>query len=158
MVHLKYNLDFWILTKLWVKYLPMLQIIFSIRGQNLIDLHPSSRKLYLTYGTSGPKCAQFPEIGIVVYNSKWYSVSVPNNMLTFCLFINSVVRVENFILRFLLLTKISIFNQNFDFWSKFRFLSKILIFNQNFDFWAKFRLFFYQNFDFWKKLDFNFYA
>ena len=35
------------------------------------------------------------------------------------------------------LTKISIFDQNFDFWPKFRFLTKISIFVQNFDIWLK---------------------
>ena len=52
--------------------------------------------------------------------------------------------------------KISIFDQNFDFWPKFRFLTKISIFDQNFDFWPKFRFsikisIFDQNFDFWSK-------
>jgi len=48
------------------------------------------------------------------------------------------------------LTKISIFDQNFDFWPKldfwpkFGFLAKISIFDQNFDFWPRF----------WPKLDF----
>jgi len=51
---------------------------------------------------------------------------------------------------------ISIFRQNFDFWTKFRFLDKISIFGQNFDFWTKFRFLtkisiFGQNFDFWTK-------
>jgi len=47
--------------------------------------------------------------------------------------------------RFRFLTKMSIFDQIFDFWPqfrflpKFRFLTKISIFDQNFDFWQKFR-------------------
>ena len=39
---------------------------------------------------------------------------------------------------FLLLLKISIFVENFKFWSKFQFLFKISIFGQNFNFWSKF--------------------
>ena len=55
------------------------------------------------------------------------------------------------------MTKISIFDQNFDFWPKFRFLTKILIFDQNFDFWPKFQFLtkisiFVQNF--WSKFRF----
>ena len=57
---------------------------------------------------------------------------------------------------FRFLTKILIFDQNFDFWPEFRFLTKIPIFDQNFDFWPKFRFLtkisiFDQNFDFWPK-------
>ena len=40
--------------------------------------------------------------------------------------------------KFLFLTKISIFDQNFYFWPKFLFLTKISIFDQNFYFWPKF--------------------
>jgi len=55
---------------------------------------------------------------------------------------------------FYFLTKISIFDQNFDFWPKFRFLIKILIFDQIFDFRLEFLFLtkisiFDQNFDFW---------
>ena len=45
---------------------------------------------------------------------------------------------EPFLTKISFLTKILIFDQNFDFWPKFRFLTKILIFDQNFDFWPKF--------------------
>jgi len=41
----------------------------------------------------------------------------------------------------LFFAKISIFDQNFDFWPKFRFLTKIAISDQNFDFWSKFYYF-----------------
>ena len=35
------------------------------------------------------------------------------------------------------MTKILIFDHNFDFWPNFRFFTKILIFDQNFDFYQK---------------------
>jgi len=52
---------------------------------------------------------------------------------------------------FLYLTKITIFDQNFDFWPKFRFLTKISILTRslifevrpNFEFWPKFKLKFF---------------
>ena len=56
------------------------------------------------------------------------------------------------------MTKISIFDQNFDFRPKFRFLLKILIFDQIFRFLTKILIFdkkltiFDQNFDFWQKM------
>ena len=43
--------------------------------------------------------------------------------------------------KFWFFNKISIFKQNFDFWTKFLFLSKISIFEQNFDFWSNFEFF-----------------
>ena len=49
-----------------------------------------------------------------------------------------------FLTNFSILTKISIFDRNFDFWqnldssTKFRFLDKILIFGHNLDYWTKF--------------------
>jgi len=62
-------------------------------------------------------------------------------------------------IKFRFLTKISIFDQNFDFWSKFGFLTKISIFDQNFYIWPKFRFLikiwiFDQSFDFWPKFRF----
>jgi len=56
--------------------------------------------------------------------------------------------------KFRFLTKIFIFDQNFDFWPKFRFLTKISIFDQKFDFWPKVRFLttisiFDQNFEFY---------
>jgi len=67
-------------------------------------------------------------------------------------------------MEFELLTKISVFDQNFDFWPKFRFLNKISvltkistfdqisIFEQNFGFDQNFN--FWPNFDFWPKFRF----
>ena len=74
-----------------------------------------------------------------------------------------------FLLKFWFLWKISIFEQNVDFWptfwplttflflTKFRFLTKISVFDQNFDSWSKFRLstkisVFGQNFGFRPKI------
>ena len=95
--------------------------------------------------------------------------------------IYSVVFVSIFVIKFpisFLWPKISIYEQNFDFWPKLRFLPKIAIFDQNcdfrpklwfltqisifdtnFDFWPKFRFLtkiaiFDQNFDFWPKCRF----
>ena len=64
------------------------------------------------------------------------------------------------------LTKISIFDQNFNFSPKFGFLTKISIFEQNFDLGPKFRFLtkssifdqnfnFYQNLNFWPKILFS---
>ena len=46
------------------------------------------------------------------------------------------------------LTKVLIFDENFDFWRKFWFLTKVLIFDKNCDFWRTF-LFLTIFFDFW---------
>ena len=59
-----------------------------------------------------------------------------------------------------ILLKLSVFEQNFEFWTKFRVLNKISSFEQNFEFWTKFLFFFTkilifdQNFDFWSKFRF----
>ena len=61
--------------------------------------------------------------------------------------------------KFRFLTKLSIFEQNFNLLTKFNFFNKISILEQNFIFWTKFRFlnkisFFDQNFDFWPNFDF----
>ena len=52
------------------------------------------------------------------------------------------------------LTKIPIFDQNSDFWPKFGFLTKIWIFDQNLDFWTKFG-FLIEVYIFWNNLALN---
>ena len=65
------------------------------------------------------------------YRNKWTVLNMPK--FYYAMKIETVWKSR-------LLTKISIFDQNFDFWPKFRFLTKISIFDQNFDFREKFRL------------------
>ena len=55
----------------------------------------------------------------------------------------------NFLFFTTFLIKLSIFDLNFDFWENFQFLTKILIVDQTFDFWPKF--WFWANFQFWPK-------
>ena len=112
--------------------------------QRCFPLHESSMKRVESgerQSTSGICCGAKPELNIFIpRKTRPYDDSLDQS--------------------FYQLTKITIFDKNYDFGQKLRFLTKITIFDKNYDvtkIWisdqnVSFWIDFYQKFDFWTKL------
>ena len=122
----------------------MVVMIWNIRGcPNLF-----SNDLFLTFFGTHDLGSQVGTVTTVYATEKILFKSSPifvrHNFdfwpkFRFCPTFNFLKNID-FWCRSRFLTKLSIFDQKFDFSPKFWFFSKISIFHQNFDFWLQFRL------------------